>query len=115
MTSFSSIEIDFIALLEGKLAGCAFLAEKENHFYLGKLAVSPEAHGRNIGRALLTQVENHAVTRGKPVLELQTRIELISNHRIFKRFDFQKTQETAHPDYDGPTSITMRKALPHGT
>ena len=52
-----------------------------------------------------------ALDRGKPALELQTRIELTGNHAVFARLGFHETERTAHAGYARPTSITMRKAL----
>jgi hypothetical protein len=42
---------------------------------------------------------------------LQTRVELVENHAAFSRMGFAKTGESAHPGYDRPTSITMRRAV----
>ena len=48
---------------------------------------------------------------GKPLLELQTRVELNGNHAAFARLGFRETERTAHAGYERPTSLTMRKAL----
>lgn len=104
-------EAAFLAYLHGQLAGCAFLAEKADHFYLGKLAVEPSLQGRGIGKALMAAAERHAREAGKLMIELQTRIELVENHRTFERLGFHETARTAHPGYDRPTSLTMRKVL----
>ena len=42
---------------------------------------------------------------------METRIELTENHATFARLGFVKTAETAHPGYDGPTSITMSRSI----
>src|SRR5690348_6313055 len=47
------------------VVGCAFLAEKDDHFYLGKLAVLPAHQGKGVGRQLLMAAENHAIQAGK--------------------------------------------------
>jgi ribosomal protein S18 acetylase RimI-like enzyme len=94
-----------------EIVGCAFLAERPDHFYLGKLAVLPERQGRGLGRALLRAAEAHACSAGKPVIELQTRVELTANHRAFAALGFVETGRTAHPGFVRPTSVTMRKAL----
>lgn len=93
------------------MVGCAFLAEKDDHFYLGKLAVLPAHQGKGVGRQLLMAAENHAIQAGKPIVELQTRVELTRNHRKFASFGFLETERTAHPGFDRPTTLTMRKAL----
>jgi GNAT superfamily N-acetyltransferase len=94
-----------------ELAGCAFLAERADHFYLGKLAVAPAYQGRGFGRRLLAAAEAHARDAGKNLIELQTRIELTGNQELFARLGFVETARTSHQGYDRPTSITMRKAL----
>lgn len=104
-------ETIFLSHLDEQLVGCAFLAEKQDHFYLGKLAVEPSLQGRGIGRALMTAAERHALAADKPVIELQTRVELVENHRTFARLGFRETARTAHAGYDRPTSLTMRKVL----
>ena len=48
---------------------------------------------------------------GKPMLELQTRIELTANQAAFRKLGFHETARTAHAGYDRPTSVTMRKVL----
>lgn len=104
-------EMVFLAYLGERLAGCAFLAEKPDYFYLGKLAVDPEFQGRGVGRALMAAAERFATAAGKPQIELQTRIELLENHQTFERLGFRETERTAHPGYHRPTSLTMRKVL----
>ncbi len=104
-------EVCFIATLEGRLVGCIFAAERSNAFYVGKLAVDDRARGMGIGRALMQAAGRHAVEQGKPVLELQTRIELAANHATFARMGFTEFERTAHDGFDRPTSITFRKTL----
>ncbi len=104
-------ETGIIALLDEELAGCVFIDERHDHFYLGKLAVEPALHGRGIGRLLLARAETIACEAGKPLLELQTRVELTANQAMFARLGFVETARTAHPGYERPTAVTMRKAL----
>ncbi|MDH4986393.1 GNAT family N-acetyltransferase [Aminobacter anthyllidis] len=104
-------EVCFIATLEGRLVGCIFAAERSDAFYVGKLAVDDSARGLGIGRALMLAAERHAIAQGKPVLELQTRIELATNHATFARMGFVEFERTAHDGFDRPTSITFRKTL----
>jgi len=104
-------EVGFIATLDGRLVGCIFAAERDGLFYVGKLAVDDSARGLGIGRALMLAAERHAIERGKPVLELQTRIELAANHATFARMGFVEFERTAHDGFDRPTSITFRKTL----
>ena len=104
-------ETGFLARAGDTIVGCAFIAEQADHFYLGKLAVLPAYQGRGVGRRLLEAAERHAVRAGKPLIELQTRVELTANHRAFAALGFVETGRTAHPGFDRPTSVTMRKRL----
>ena len=90
---------------------CVFLTPKSDALYVGKLAVSENARGKGLAKCLMQHAENRARTLGFQHLELETRIELIENHRAFEKMGFHKTAETAHDGYDRPTSITMQKEL----
>lgn len=107
----SASERCFLATAGGELVGCVLIAERSDHFYVGKLAVEPGMQGRGIGRALVGAVEAMARAAGKPALELQTRVELSGNQAAFAKLGFRETARTAHAGYDRPTSITLRKAL----
>ncbi len=100
-----------IAMSDEKLVGCIFAAERDDHFYVGKLAVDPGSQSRGIARALMAAIEAHVVRAGKPSIELQTRIELTDNHAVFRKLGFIETARTAHAGYDRPTSITYRKTI----
>ncbi|MEO5756102.1 MAG: GNAT family N-acetyltransferase [Mesorhizobium sp.] len=104
-------ETGFVALSGGKIVGCVFVLERPADLYVGKLAVDPYCQGQGIGKQLIRAVEDFARTRAKPVIELQTRIELTGNHAAFARLGFRETERTAHEGYDRPTSITMRKMI----
>ncbi|MEP9372063.1 GNAT family N-acetyltransferase [Mesorhizobium sp. KR1-2] len=104
-------EAVFLATSGEHLLGCVFAASQPDHFYVGKLAVARGAQGAGVGRRLLEAVERYARESGKPVLELQARIELTGNQHAFRKLGFAETARTAHAGYDRPTSITMRKVL----
>lgn len=93
------------------LVGCLFARPRGGALYLGKIAVEPAYQGRGAGRALVDAAEAVARREGIAALELQTRIELVENHAAFTAMGFEKTAETAHPGFDRPTSVTMRKRL----
>jgi hypothetical protein len=42
---------------------------------------------------------------------LGVRIALPENQRLFAALGYVETERTAHPGFDVPTSITMRKVL----
>ncbi|HUL66684.1 MAG TPA: GNAT family N-acetyltransferase [Burkholderiaceae bacterium] len=94
-----------------ELIGCAFAAVRNDCVYIGKIAVAERARGRGVARQLIAAAESIATTAGRQALELQTRVELVENHKTFAALGFEKVTETAHPGYTRPTSITMRKAI----
>lgn len=101
----------FLAVESGQLVGCAFAKVKPDCVYVGKVAVKPGRQGQGIGRRLMQAAERFAQATGRPVLELETRIELVENHETFAAFGFVRTAEHAHEGYARPTYITMRKPL----
>ena len=90
---------------------CVFLTPQQGALYVGKLAVAQAWRGQGLARLLLQTAETRAHALGLPVLELQTRVELLENHAAFARMGFVKTGETAHPGYAQATSITMQKQV----
>jgi ribosomal protein S18 acetylase RimI-like enzyme len=92
----------------GEIVGCVFAQVKGDALYIGKLAVRPGLQGAGIGRKLVDAAREEARQRDLPMLELQTRVELVENHATFARMGFVKTGESAHQGFDRATSITMR-------
>ncbi len=99
----------FLAVDGDDLIGCAFAELRSDCVYVGKVAVALPYRGRGIARQLLAAAESLARRSGVHALELQTRVELVENHRTFAALGFVKVAETAHPGYSRPTTITMRK------
>jgi GNAT superfamily N-acetyltransferase len=93
---------------------CIFLTPKPGVLYLGKLAVAETERGKGHARRLVDVATERAWALGLPVLELQSRIELIENHAIFRKLGFVQTGATAHPGFDRPTSLTFRRAIDIG-
>lgn len=101
-----------ILALEGRrLVGCGFASLREDCVYVGKLAVDATARRRGVARKVMEAAEALARAHGRPFVELETRIELVENHETFAALGFAKVAESAHPGFDRPTSITMRKPV----
>ena len=94
---------------QGGLAACVFFTRKPGRLYLGKMAVRQDCRGRGLSRRMVEKAAERAVALRLPLLELETRIELVENHRTFARMGFVKTGENAHAGYSRPTSITMQR------
>ncbi len=93
------------------LFGCMFLTPKPNCLYLGKLAVQEQMRGQGICRAMIDHAEHRAMILGLSQLELETRIELIDNHRVFSRLGFTIVSTGSHEGYDRPTDFLLRKQV----
>ncbi len=106
----SRAETLFLAMDGDEVLGCIFARPQGDALYVGKLAVRPGHQGCGIGRRLTAVAEQCARDAGLRWLELDTRIELLENHRAFAALGFARTAERAHPGFDRPTFITMRKA-----
>lgn len=104
----------WLAREDGRLVGCLFGARRGEALYLSKLAVAPERQGRGIGRALVEAAAAAALAEGLTALTLGTRVELAENHAAFGRMGFRETGRTAHPGFDRPTSVEMRRELSAG-
>jgi ribosomal protein S18 acetylase RimI-like enzyme len=100
-----------VAERSGSLLGCVMTRLEEDDLYFGRLAVLPSARGRNLARRLVDAVETEARTRGLPGVRLGVRIALPDNQRLFASLGYREISREAHPGFDHPTSINMRKPL----
>ena len=92
-------------VIPGPLA-CVILTPEPDYLYVGKLAVADAARGQGLAWQLMQLAMVRAKVLGLPKLQLQTRIELVENQRLFTRMGFAEVARTAHAGYDRPTSIT---------
>jgi hypothetical protein len=60
---------------------------------------------------LVGAVEGEAVRRGLAGVRLGVRIVLTENQRLFTALGYGETSRDAHPGFEYPTSINMRKSL----
>jgi ribosomal protein S18 acetylase RimI-like enzyme len=95
----------------GAPVACVFLTPKAGALYVGKLAVAASHRGQGLARCLIDQAEVRARALGLPILELQTRVELVENQAAFRAMGFVEAGRTAHAGYDRPTSITYRRPV----
>ena len=91
------------------VAGTVILTPKDKVLHVAKLAVADKRTG--LGRALMALAEERAVALGFEWLELQSRVELVEVHVVFKRLGFVEVMRTTHEGYVRPTSIVFRKRV----
>jgi GNAT superfamily N-acetyltransferase len=90
---------------------CVFCRIEADSLYLGKLAVSRARRGQGLSRLILEAAEAEALRLGLPALLLQSRVELVENHAVFRAMGFHQIAETRHPGYGRTTSLTFGKNL----
>ena len=100
-----------VLALGDPVAACLVAKPLPRALYLGKIAIASDLRGRGVLRALLGRSEELARALSLSRLELQVRIELVENQKIFGKFGFVETARNAHPGYDRATEITMQKLL----
>lgn len=100
-----------VAERNGEMLGCVLVEEMEGDLYFGRLSVLPSARGLGLARRLIDAVEAEALRRGLGGVRLGVRIVLTGNQRLFTALGYRETSREAHPGFDQPTSINMRKPL----
>jgi GNAT superfamily N-acetyltransferase len=98
----------------GRPVACLFGRAQPDGYCLEKLAVAAAQRRRGLARQLIDAAAAQARGRALEVLQLQTRVELVENHAAFAAMGFVEVGRTAHPGYDRPTSVTMRKRIVPG-
>ena len=100
-----------VAERNGEMLGCVLVEEKKGDLYFGRLSVLPSARGGGLARQLIQAVETEARHRGLAGVRLGVRVVLTDNQRLFEELGYRETSREAHPGFDHPTSINMRKPL----
>jgi ribosomal protein S18 acetylase RimI-like enzyme len=101
----------FVAERGGTIVGCVMTKLEEGDLYFGRLSVLPAARGAKVAAKLIAAVEGEARRRGLPGVRLGVRIALPDNQRLFQSLGYREISREAHPGFDRPTSINMRKTL----
>ena len=101
----------WLVALGDPVTACVVARPLPHALYLGKIAIASDLRGRGLLHGVLAECEALARSMSLPQLELQVRIELVENQRIFSKYGFVETARTAHPGYDRVTEITMQKSL----
>ena len=100
-----------VAERNGTMIGCVMTEVLEGDLYFGRLAILPEARGLGLAKRLIAAVEDEARRRSLPGVRLGVRIALPDNQHLFTSLGYREISREAHPGFDHPTSINMRKAL----
>jgi GNAT superfamily N-acetyltransferase len=94
--------------------GCLRLEWLPDRVHVRRVAVPPEHQRRGIGAALMEWAESEARRRGRRLAAVEVRLALPDNVAFYRRLGYHPFAEHAHPGYDHPTSLELRKALGAG-
>lgn len=97
--------------VEGEPAACVLLRPQDGDLYFGRLSVLPGHRRAGLAELLVAKVEEIARAEGCPATTLSVRLALASNQRLFARLGYVETARHAHPGFDEPTFMDMRKVL----
>ncbi|MDG2298375.1 MAG: GNAT family N-acetyltransferase [Planktomarina sp.] len=104
-------EVGRVLVIGKPVIACVVATPLPHALYLGKIAVDPSMRGQGLVRALIEECEALAEDLGKNCLELQVRIELVQNEKMFAKLGFIKVSDDCHLGYDRVTEITMQKPV----
>jgi cob(I)alamin adenosyltransferase len=93
------------------LMACVILTPEPDALYLGRLALDPAHRRQGLARMLLRVAESRACALGKPRVTLGCRVELETNHNLFRSEGYVETQSKAHEGYDRPTTVWFEKRM----
>lgn len=108
---FANGSTAIVAERNGEMLGCVMMKVMAGDLYFGRLSVIPKARGLGLARRLVEAVEADAHGRGLAGVRLGVRVVLTDNQRLFRSLGYVETGREAHPGFDYPTSINMRKVL----
>ena len=101
----------FLAVEGETPVGCIIAEVKDDHGYLGRLAVDPGLRRRGLARRLMLAGEGFVRERGLGSVEVQVRIALTGNIALFQSLGYRETARKSHPGYADPTYLVMEKSL----
>ena len=94
----------WVATADGEILGGLILIAAGDHALLANVAVSPEAGGRGVGRALIAAAEAAARDLGLAEIRLRTHARMAGNLALYARLGWRETGR------DGD-SVRMAKPL----
>src|SRR5258707_11563575 len=96
----------WVAERQGAIVGTASAVPKGTELYVRSVAVLPAARGRQVGQALMRQVEDSAQAEGFQRMFLSTTLFLTGAIRLYERMGFQRSGEGPH-ELHGTPLVTM--------
>jgi GNAT superfamily N-acetyltransferase len=100
-----------VAERDGTILACVITKIHEGDLYFGRMSVLPSARRCGLARLLVSVLENHAQRARAPATRLNVRIALPENEKFFASLGYEESAREAHPGFDAPTFIVMRKTF----
>ncbi|MFI7502002.1 GNAT family N-acetyltransferase [Streptomyces sp. NPDC049687] len=82
------------------VTGLVVVEEFPDHLFLDSIAVHPDAHGRGVGRRLLSFVDAHARALGLPEVRLFTNAMMWENQKIYPKYGYELVGRRVDGPYD---------------
>jgi ribosomal protein S18 acetylase RimI-like enzyme len=82
------------------VTGLVVIEAREDHLFLDSIAVHPDAHGKGIGRRLLTFVDAHARALGLPEVRLLTNAMMWENQKLYPKYGYEVVERRVEGPYD---------------
>ncbi len=98
-----------LASVNQRVVGCVFYEPKDDHVYLGRLAVLPAYRRQGIARELIAWVERQARSHGYTRVRLGVRVALPGNRAYFERLGYRVLNYGTHAGYTEPTFVDLEK------
>ena len=86
-----------LARLDGRAIGSGRYQWREDHVYIGRLSVLPEARGGGIGAAMMEAMHGLARERGVAEARIGVRTLLPRNIALYERLGYEVTARYKHP------------------
>lgn len=93
---------------DGVVQGFIVLIPKDDAMLLDNIAISPEAQGTGLGRAMLGFAEQTARKAGYRAIKLYTNEAMVENIALYTRFGYT---ETHRAEENGLRRVYMRKLI----
>lgn len=99
----------WLAWSSGEAVGCVLARPKGSEFYFGRLSVVPSFRGCRVAALLIAAVEEAGRKRGFAAVVCSVRLVRDMKRRLFGQLGYVEIGQTAHPGFNEPTSVDLRK------
>lgn len=90
----------WVLTYQERVEGLIAIWVREDHLYVGNIAVQPDARGAGAGAALLAEAERQAVLHGRDEVRLYTNVLMTENLGYYPRKGFVETHRATDDGYE---------------